>query len=156
MRKFLIFLAADHAGFNMKEYVKAHLQKNGYQLEDCGAFKYNTEDDYPGFMQKAAKKVASNKNSRGIIFGGSGQGEAITSNKVHGIRAAVYNSKNLDLIRLSRTHNNANILSIGARFISKEHALNAVILWLSTDFSSEPRHKRRLKQIEDIEKKLCK
>ena len=156
MRKFLIFLAADHAGFDMKDYIKIHLQKNGYQVEDCGAYKYNAEDNYPEFMLKAAKKVSSNKKSKGIIFGGSGQGEAIVANKVRGIRAAVYNCKNLDLIRLSRTHNNANILSIGARFIGKEHALNAVKLWLSTDFSNEPRHKIRLKQIEWLEKKSCK
>lgn len=151
-----IFLAADHAGFEMKEHVKAHLQGNNYQVEDCGSFKYDAEDDYPEFMIKAAKKVASNNGSRGIIFGGSGQGEAIVANKVKGIRAAVYSCKNLDLIRLSRAHNNANVLSIGARFIGREHALKAVKLWLSTDFSGEPRHKRRLGQIEGIEKKSSK
>ena len=151
-----IFLAADHAGFGMKRYIKACLQKQGYQIGDCGAYKYDEEDDYPNIMLMAAKKVASNKNSKGIIFGGSGQGEAIVANKVKGIRAAVYNCKNPDLIRLSRTHNNANILSIGVRFIDKEHALKAVNLWLSTDFSGEPRHKRRLKQIEVLEKKSCK
>lgn len=150
-----IILAADHAGFDMKQYIKASLQKNKYQVEDCGAYENNGDDDYPKFMLSAAKKVALNKNSRGIIFGGSGQGEAIVANKVKGIRAAVYNCKNLELIRLSRTHNNANILSIGARFISREHALNAVKLWLSADFSNEPRHKRRLRQIEELEKKSC-
>ena len=156
MRKFLIFLAADHAGFGMKQYIKDHLQKNGCQVEDCGAYKYDAEDDYPEFMLRAAKRVSSNKGSKAVIFGGSGQGEAIVANKVKGIRAAVYNCKNLDLIRLSRKHNDANVLSIGARFIGKEHALKAVKLWLSTDFSGEPRHKRRLKQIEDLEKKSCK
>ena len=154
--KLKVFLAADHAGFELKEHIKKYLQKNGYNVEDCGAHKYDAEDDYPKFMLKAAKKVSSNKGSKAIIFGSSGQGEAIVANKVSGIRAVVYNCKNLDLIRLSRTHNNANILSIGARFIGKEHALNAVKLWLSTDFSNEPRHKRRLKQIEGLEKKLCK
>ncbi|MBI2655491.1 RpiB/LacA/LacB family sugar-phosphate isomerase [Candidatus Woesearchaeota archaeon] len=151
-----VFLAADHAGFDMEQYIKSHLQKNGYQVEDCGASKYDAEDDYPEFMLRAAKKVSSNKGSKAIIFGGSGQGEAIVANKVKGIRAAVYNCKNLDLIRLSRTHNNANILSIGARFIGREHALKAVKLWLLTDFSGGPRHKRRLKQMENIEKNLCK
>src|SRR3989344_525486 len=118
-----VFLAADHAGFDMKQYIKAHLQKNGYQIEDCGAYKYDEGDDYPRLMLRAAKKVSSDKGSKAIIFGGSGQGEAIVANKVKGIRAAVYNCKNPDLIRLSRTHNDANILSIGARFISREHAL---------------------------------
>src|SRR3989338_4203063 len=148
MKKPKIFLAADHAGFEMKEFIKKSLEKN-YQVEDCGAYSYDAEDDYPKFMLKAAKKVASDKSCKGIIFGGSGQGEAIVANKVKGIRAAVYNSNNPEIIKLSRTHNDANILSIGARFIGKEHALNAAKLWLSTEFSNEPRHKRRLKQIEE-------
>ena len=87
----MIFLAADHAGFEMKEYVKKYLKTNGYKVEDCGAYKYDSEDDYPGFMLKAAKKVASSNGSKAIIFGGSGQGEAIVANKAKGIRAAVYN-----------------------------------------------------------------
>ena len=151
-----VFLASDHAGFELKEHIKKYLQKNGYEVEDQGAYKFDSEDDYPKFMLKAAKKVASNKSSIGIIFGGSGQGEAIVANKVKGIRAAVYNCNNPKIIRLSRTHNDANILSIGARFVAKEHALEAVKLWLKTDFPNEPRHKRRLKQLKELEKKLCK
>jgi len=156
MRKFLIFLAADHAGFELKEHIKKYLQKAGYQVEDQGAYKCDAEDDYPEFVLKAAKKVASNKNSKAIIFGGSGQGEAIVANKVNGVRAAVYNCKNLGIIRLSRQHNDANILSIGARFITKEHALEAVNLWLDTAFSNEARHKRRIRQMQEMEKRLCK
>ena len=156
MRKFSIFLAADHAGFEMKEHIKKYLQKAGYNIEDQGANKYDAEDDYPKFMLKAAKKAASTKNSKAIVFGGSGQGEAIVVNKLKGIRAAVYNCANLDLIKLSRTHNDANVLSIGARFISKEHAVRAVNLWLNTSFSNEERHKRRIRQIQEMEKKLCK
>ena len=148
MRKFLIFLAADHAGFELKEHIKKYLKKAGYQVEDQGAYKFDPNDDYPKFIYKAAKKAASTKNSKAIIFGGSGQGEAIVANKVKGIRATVYNSNNLDLIKLSRTHNDANILSIGARFVSKQHAVEAAKLWLSTDFSNEARHQRRIKQIE--------
>lgn len=156
MRKFLIILAADHAGFEMKEHVKKFLQKKGYEVEDCGAYTYDTEDDYPEFMLKAAKKVALNKESKAIIFGGSGQGEAIVANKVKGIRAVVYNYSNLDIIRLSREHNDSNILSIGERFITKEQAVKAVNLWLNTSFSNEAKHKRRISQIEKIEKDLCK
>ncbi len=150
-----IFLAADHAGFEMKEHIKKYLLKNGYDVEDQGAYKLDEEDDYPKFILKAAKKAASNKDSRGIIVGGSGQGEAIAANKVKGIRAAVYNCSNLDIIRLSRTHNDANILSIGARFITDEQAIKAVKLWLGTAFSNQARHKRRISQIRQIEKKLC-
>ncbi len=156
MRKFLIFLAADHAGFELKEHIKKYLQNNGYEVEDQGAYKFDSGDDYPKFILKAAKKVSSDKGSKGIIFGGSGQGEAIVANKVKGIRAAVYNSSNLNIIKLSRTHNDANILSIGARFITKEHAVKAVNLWLGTNFSGQARHKRRIAQIQQIEKKLCK
>ena len=154
--KLKIFLASDHAGLEMKEYVKKYLQKNGHEVEDCGAYKYDSEDDYPEFMIRAAKKVASSKGSKGIIFGGSGQGEAIVANKSKGIRAAVYNCNNPEIVNLSRAHNDSNVLSIGARFITKKHASEAVKLWLATDFSGEPRHKRRLKQIEGLEKKLCK
>lgn len=155
MRKFLIFLAADHAGFYMKEFIKKSLGKN-YDIEDCGSYKYDAEDDYPEFMLKAAKKVASHKNSKGILFGGSGQGEAIAANKIKGIRAAVYNCNNLAVVKLSRTHNNANILSIGARFMTNGHAMSAIKLWLSTDFSNEARHSRRIKKIMEIEKKFGK
>lgn len=154
MKKPKIFLAADHAGFEMKEFVRKSLEKNGYKFEDCGTYKYNVEDDYPEFMLKAAKKVASNKDSKGVIFGGSGQGEAIVANKVKGIRAVVYNCNNLGLIKLSRTHNDSNVLSIGARFIAKGHAAEAVRLWLKTNFSDEERHNRRIRQILDMEKKI--
>jgi len=150
-----IFLGADHAGFELKEEVKKYIQKLGYGVEDRGAFRLDAEDDYPDFISAAAKEVAKNlDNHKGIIFGGSGQGEAIVANKIKGIRAAVFNSDNLDIAKLSRLHNDANILSIGARFVSKETAFRAIKLWLETDFSNETRHKRRLRKIEDLEKKL--
>jgi len=149
-----IFLGTDHAGFELKEEVKKYLRKLGYGVEDRGAFKLDAEDDYPDFISAAAKEVAKNPAGKGIIFGGSGQGEAIVANKIKGIRAAVFNSDNLEIIKLSRTHNDANILSIGARLVSKETALKAIKLWLETDFSSEARHKRRLNKIKDLEKKL--
>ena len=149
-----IFLGTDHAGFELKEEVKAYLRKLGYEVEDRGAFKLDAEDDYPDFISAAAIEVGKNPLNKGIIFGGSGQGEAIVANKVKGVRAAVFNSDNPEIAKLSRLHNDANILSIGARFVSKETALKAVKLWLETDFSSEVRHKRRLKKIEDLEKKF--
>ena len=156
MEKEKIFLATDHAGFELKEGIKKFLIDSGYDVADKGALKYDAEDDYPDFIIKAAKKVSENKGSKGVIFGSSGQGEAIVANKVRGIRAAVYNSNNPDLAKLSRAHNDANILSIGARFITKVQAVEAVKAWLSTDFTNEQRHSRRIKKINEIEKKLFK
>ena len=150
-----IILGSDHAGFKLKEAIKKFLIKEGFEVNDLGTHSYNADDDYPEFIAVAAKKVASNKNSKGIIFGGSGQGEAIIANKIKGIRAALYYGSNLDIVKLSRTHNNANILSLGARFLTEKQAMEAVRLWLKTDFSNEERHKRRIKQIIRIEK-TCK
>ena len=146
-----IILASDHAGFDLKECLKKDLLELGYQVEDEGAHEYDEQDDYPDFIVPAAKKVAKDQNFRGIIFGGSGQGEAIAANKVKGIRAAVYYGSNIDIVKLSRTHNNANILSLGARFVTKEHAREAVKLWLNTDFSEDTRHERRIKKISSTE-----
>ena len=146
-----VFLAADHAGFEMKEFMKKALLKEGYNVIDKGALTYDKEDDYPDFIIPAAKKVAKEK-CLGIIFGGSGQGEAIAANKVKGVRAALYYGKSLDIVRLSRTHNKTNMLSLGARFLGKEEAIKAVKIWLGTDFNNEPRHIRRIGKISKIEK----
>ena len=147
-----IFLAADHAGFEMKEFIKKSLLKEGHDIVDKGALTYDKEDDYPDFIIPAAIEVVKHQNSKGIIFGGSGQGEANAANKVDGIRAVVYNCENLDLIKLSREHNDANVLSIGARFMSNEHALEAIRLWLSANFSRDKRHVRRIEKIAKFEK----
>lgn len=144
-----IILGTDHAGFELKEYVKGYLLKNGFDVEDKGAYASEPQDDYPDFIVPVAKAVAKNK-AKGIIFGASGQGEAIVANKTKGVRAALYYGGNIDIIKLSRTHNNANILSLGARFLTKKQAIEAVRLWLSTDFSNEERHIRRVKKIDNI------
>ena len=146
-----IILAADHAGFKLKEEIKNYLEKEGYEVEDMGAYSFDKEDDYPDFIIPAAEKVAKEK-CLGIIFGGSGQGEAIAANKVKGARAALYYGKDLDIVKLSKTHNNTNILSLGARFLTKDEAINAVNLWLDTDFNNEERHIRRIGKISKIEK----
>ena len=145
-----IFLGADHAGFELKEHVKKYLVEQGIKVEDKGAFAVDEQDDYPDFVVPVAKEVAKNPNSKGIIFGASGQGEAIAANKIKGIMAALYYGHNMKIVKLSRTHNNANILSLGARFLSKEEALDAVKIWLKTDFSGESRHIRRIKKINKI------
>lgn len=150
MKKGKIIIATDHAGFELKDHVKIFLQQSGFEVEDEGAHSFDQNDDYPDFIIPAAKKVAKDKHSKGIIFGASGQGEAIAANKVKGIRAALYYGKNLEIVKLSRTHNDANILSLGAKFLSKEEAIEAIKEWLSTDFSNEERHKRRIMKINNI------
>ena len=143
----IIYLASDHAGFELKESVKEFLIEKEYTVQDLGAHTLEAEDDYPELIRPVAEKVILG-DSFGIVFGGSGQGEAIVSNRFPSIRAAVYACENLDLIRLAREHNDANILSIGARFVSKEAANEAVSLFLSTKFSEKDRHIRRINAID--------
>jgi len=143
-----IFLGSDHAGFELKEEIKKYLLNLGFEVKDMGAHKLEPKDDYPDFIIPVAKKVAGNPANKGIIFGASGQGEAIAANKIKGVRAALYYGGNMEIIRLSRTHNNANILSLGARFLAKKEAIEAVRLWLKNDFSNEARHIRRIKKID--------
>lgn len=141
----IIYLATDHAGFNLKEKIKKFLTELGYEVKDFGVFIYDENDDYPDFVRKAAEAVANDpEHSRGIVLGGSGQGEAMVANRYKGVRAAVLDMYNADVIKLSREHNNANILSLGARFLKEEEALVAVKLWLETPFSGEERHQRRI------------
>jgi len=148
-----IYFASDHAGFELKEKLKEHLKSQDYEVEDLGVSEYDAQDDYPDFMSKAAKAVAENEGSKGIILGGSGQGEAIVANKQKGIRAIVFYGGPEDVIKLSREHNDANILSLGARFLDEKDAKDSVDLWLGTNFSEEERHQRRIQKISDIESK---
>lgn len=144
-----IVLASDHAGFELKEKTRHYLLEKGYSVDDCGAHTYDEDDDYPIFIAMAANKVRNApETTRAIIFGGSGQGEAIVANRFKHVRAAVYASDNLELVTLAREHNNANVLSIGARFVSAEAARKAIALFLDTSFPGEERHERRIKQID--------
>ena len=145
-----IYIASDHAGFKLKEKLKKYLDNKGYVIKDFGAFQYNKDDDYPDYIIPVAKAVSKDKNktSKGIILGKSGQGEAIAANKIKGIRAVVYYGGNLNIIKLSRQHGNANVLSLGAGFLFYQEAVKAINLWLSTPFRNEARHKRRLRKIE--------
>jgi ribose 5-phosphate isomerase B len=142
-----IFLASDHAGFALKEFINYYLTNLGYNIEDCGAYDMNPIDDYPDFIIPVARKVARNLDARGIIMGGSGQGEAIAANRINGVRAAVYYGGPTDIVRLSRSHNNANILSFGARFISNEKAAEAMKLWLNQPFEGG-RHQKRIDKLD--------
>lgn len=144
----IIFLAADHAGFELKEEIKKFLFEENYKVEDRGAFELNPDDDYPDFIAPVAKAVSENpENARGIILGGSGQGEAICANRFKNVRAAVFYGGPEEIIKLSREHNDANILSLGARFLKKEEALKAVKIWLQAPFSGDERHIRRIKKL---------
>lgn len=145
-----IFIATDHAGFEMKEYIKKVLEKFEYSVQDCGATTFNSNDDYPEYIHSLSKEIvlSGGIDDVGIIFGGSGQGEAMVANRYPYIRAIVYAGVNLELVKLGREHNNANILSIGARFISNEDAKEAVELFLRTPFSYDERHIRRISQMD--------
>ena len=142
-----IYIAADHAGFNLKNYLKKQLLADGYDIEDCGAFDFDPLDDYPDFIIPAAEKVANQPNSRGIIIGGSGQGEAMAANRIQGVRAAVYYDGPIDIVKLSRLHNNANILTLGARFLSDERATEILNIWLAEKFEGE-RHENRINKLD--------
>ncbi|MFA6503179.1 MAG: RpiB/LacA/LacB family sugar-phosphate isomerase [Candidatus Paceibacterota bacterium] len=155
-----VVIASDHAGFALKNALVEHIRTLGFTVEDMGPFSHEPEDDYPDFMTPLAKRVASHPDMRGIIIGGSGQGEAMCVNRVPGIHAAVFygsmrvtsaldieggrSEDGYDAVRLPRRHNNANILSIGARFVSGDEAVEAVRIFLATPFSDAPRHSRRL------------
>ena len=141
-----IVLATDHAGFKLKEHVKRFLTEKGYDIKDFGALEYDGLDDYPDFILPAAKYISEHRLI-GIIFGGSGQGEAMAANRINGIRAAVFYNGPDEIVELSRLHNNANILSIGARFVSNQEVEKVIELWLSTDFE-EGRHEKRINKLD--------
>ena len=143
----IIYIGSDHAGFKLKESIKSYLQKKGYDVDDKGTFRYDAEDDYPDFIRPVAESVSKNRDSLGIILGGSGQGEAIAANRFPGVRAALYYGGPEEIIKLSRQHNNANILSLGARFLNEKEAFNSVEIWLNTSFDGG-RHARRTQKID--------
>lgn len=139
-----IALGTDHAGFEYKEAIREHLQAKGHVVQDFGTFS-NERVDYPDFIRPAAKAVATGDCERGIVLGGSGNGEAIAANRFHGIRCAV--CWNEESARLARQHNDANVISLGQRMITLETALAIVDIWLETAFEFG-RHVERLKKLE--------
>ena len=153
-----IYIGTDHAGYVLKEKLVTSLKAQGYQVVDKGAFEYDEHDDYPDFVIPVAKEVSIDPNNvKGIILGATGEGEAITANKFPHVRAIVYYGKShsvvddeADVLVRSREHNNANVLSLGARYFTEEEMMDAVNLWLKTPYSDEERHVRRLAKIDDI------
>lgn len=145
----VVYLASDHGGYNLKEELKPWLEEKGLTVEDLGAFDLNPQDDYPDFVLPLAQKVASNQNSKGIILGRSGNGEAIAANKVKSVRAVLcFNEK---MAQMAREHNDANIISLGADYLEPEKMKLIVQVFLETPFPGEERHLRRLQKIRDFE-----
>ena len=145
----MIYLGSDHAGFEAKEKLKKYLEIKKIEYEDLGALRYNGGDDYPDYAFKVAKAVSRHKRSKGILICGTGAGLAIAANKVHGIRAAeafdAYTAK------MSREHNDANILALGARDLPIVKIIKIVDIWLNTPFSNEERHDGRIRKIMHFE-----
>ena|SRR3989344_144079 len=146
----MIYLGSDHGGFEFKEQIKQYLAEKGIRIEDMGAHNLNPTDDYTDFIIPVSEKVVLAPDSLGIVFGRSGNGEAIAANKIDGIRAAL--CLNETMAEKARDHNNANILSLGADYISLEDAKKIVQKFIDTPFSNEERHVRRLKRVEQLEK----
>lgn len=144
-----VYLATDHAGFKLKEEIKEYLLSKNYEVVDEGAFEFDPNDDYPDFIAKAAKKTSEDVNAKAVIFGKSGAGEAIVANKFKNIRAVLGFSENN--VRLSREHNDANVLSFGSEFIDLEKTKELTDIFLNTPFSNEEKHKRRIEEIKNLE-----
>jgi ribose 5-phosphate isomerase B len=144
-----VFLGSDHAGFALKARLLTHLADLGHEPVDCGAPVYNEDDDYPPYCIRVGTLVVANPGSLGIVIGGSGNGEAIAANKVRGVRCALAFS--VDTASLAREHNDANVLSLGARMYDEDTAVRYAEVFLATPFSEASRHVRRLKLLADYE-----
>ncbi|WP_434449001.1 ribose-5-phosphate isomerase [Lentzea sp. E54] len=137
-----VYLAADHAGFELKSHLSMALKEQGYEVVDVGAHEYDAQDDYVSFCTDAAERVVADPGSLGVVIGGSGNGEQIAANKVRGARAAL--AWNIATAQLAREHNDALLVGIGARQHTTEEATEIVSAFLKTPFSGEPRHQRRI------------
>jgi ribose 5-phosphate isomerase B len=159
-----IALATDHTGFEQLKALQGYLESLGHECWNFGPKEFVPDDDYPDFIRPAAEKVGSGECERGLILGGSGQGEAMAANRFRGVRCAVFygpvfplrvvdaegheSRDPYEIIRLCREHNNANMLSLAARFVTLEDMKQAVKLWLETGFGNEQRHQRRIEKID--------
>lgn len=157
-----VYFGADHGGFPLKELLKPFVQTLGFEVEDMGAFSLDMNDDYPVFVMAAARKVAEDpENRRGIVIGGSGQGEAFAANRIKGVRAVVYygeparkqidaDGRELDMITSTREHNDSNVLSLAGRFLTEGEAKDAAKRWLAAPFKGTERHERRHRMIDEL------
>lgn len=161
-----IALATDHTGFEQLKDLKEYIESLGHACEDFGPTSLNISDDYPDYIFKAAQAVASGEYERGVILGGSGQGEAMAANRLKGVRCAVFygpavvgriidangrvSSSPYEIVRLSREHNNSNMISLAARFVSLTDMKQVIKLWLDTPFTEQPRHVRRIDKLDRL------
>ena len=144
-----IYLGSDHAGFSLKARLVERFTQLGHDPVDCGPFVLDPADDYPAYVMAAAAATVAEPGSLGVVIGGSGNGEAIASNKIKGVRCALAFSD--DTARLGREHNNANVLSLGARMYPEDDAVRFAEIFVATPFSEDPRHVRRLDQVAAFE-----
>ncbi|MDN5716881.1 MAG: ribose-5-phosphate isomerase [Janibacter sp.] len=144
-----VHIGGDHAAFELHQELLTFLADEGHEVTDHGPFEYDAVDDYPVFVIRAAQAVAADPGSRGIVLGGSGNGEQMAANKVAGIRAAL--CYNADLAKLAREHNDAQVLSMGGRMQSVEESKEMVRVFLTTDFTGEERHQRRIDMVSAFE-----
>jgi ribose 5-phosphate isomerase B len=144
-----VYLGSDHAGFELKSVIAEWAVLAGHEVTDCGPPSYHAGDDYPPYVMRAAASVAADPGSMGIVIGGSGNGEQIAANKIGGIRAALVWST--ETAKLARLHNDANVLSLGARMHSAQEAIEFTRVFLETPFSGEGRHARRIQMISGYE-----
>jgi len=140
-----VYLASDHAGFDLKNFIMGRLAGQGYETVDVGAHRFDSDDDYPPFCIEAGRRVVADPGSLGVVIGGSGNGEQIAANKVAGVRAAL--AWNEDTARLAREHNDANVVAIGARMHDELTAAMLVELFVTTGFSGADRHVRRIAEL---------
>jgi ribose 5-phosphate isomerase B len=145
-----VYLGSDHAGFELKSFLAEHLAAGGHQVVDVGPVSYDPEDDYPGFCIETARRVVADAGSLGVVVGGSGNGEQIAANKVTGCRAALAWSPRV--AELARSHNDAQVVGIGARMHNPREAAEIVDAFLATPFSGSPRHARRIVQVAEYER----
>ena len=145
-----VYLGSDHAGFELKMHLVNHLTKQGHDVVDVGPHVYDPEDDYPAFCLQTGAKVVADPGSLGIVIGGSGNGEQIAANKIPGVRAALV--WRVEIAQLARQHNDANVISLGAREHTLDEATSFVEAFLATPFSGDPRHARRIGQLADYER----
>ena len=145
-----IYIGSDHAGFEMKRELMKYLSTLSHESYDCGPFEYDHEDDYPDYISQVAKQISDDPESFGIVIGYSGQGEAIVANRFPKVRCAVFYGGPKHVLKLSREHNDANVLSLGANFVTTDEAKKALELWLHTPFTGEERHIRRIKKIDNL------
>jgi ribose 5-phosphate isomerase B len=145
-----VYLGSDHAGFELKNHLVAHLREQGHEVTDIGPAVYDALDDYPAFCVETARRVVADEGSLGIVIGGSGNGEQIAANKVPGARAAL--AWKPEIAKLAREHNHAQLIGVGARMHTPEEAAEIVETFLATPVSTDERHARRVQQLLDYEK----